>query len=105
VIRHEFGHALGLGHYISDDNNINLKWARGEATAPSIMVIFSHEVASENKIHPIDIEKVISLYGPDGFLGDQPKPFMGFEFKRQDCQRQVSNKLRHNCWQCNKGAL
>jgi hypothetical protein len=79
VIKHEFGHALGLGHYISDDNDINLKWARGTAVAPSVMAIFSHEVSSENKIHTIDIEKVYEIYGEDGFIRDVPKPFLGFE--------------------------
>jgi hypothetical protein len=79
VVRHEFGHALGLGHYISDDNDINLRWARGKAAAPSIMAIFSHEVASENKIQTIDIDKAYSLYGADGFLRNVTKPYLGFE--------------------------
>lgn len=79
VVKHEFGHALGLGHYISDDNDINLKWARGETPAPSIMAIFSHEVASENRIQTVDVETVYSLYGEDGFIRNQTKPFMGFE--------------------------
>lgn len=79
VVRHEFGHALGLGHYISDDNDINLKWARGGTPSPSIMAIFSHQSTSENRIHPIDVDAVYSMYGEGGFLRDEPKPFLGFE--------------------------
>ncbi|MGI0056364.1 MAG: hypothetical protein ACREAK_03190 [Nitrosarchaeum sp.] len=96
VIRHEFGHALGLGHYISDDNEINLRWARGEATAPSIMAIFSHEVSSENKIQTIDIEKVYSLYGEQGFLRNVPKPYMGFESFTTLKDQHVKDKTQTN---------
>jgi len=78
-VKHEFGHALGLGHYISDDNAINLKWARGGVPSPSIMAIFSHQVTKQNTIHTIDIDTVYSLYGEGGFLRDEPKPFLGFE--------------------------
>ena len=79
VLRHEFGHALGLGHYISDDNDVNLNWARGSIPAPSIMAIFSHQATRENRIQTIDIDTVHSLYGERGFLGDEPKPFLGFK--------------------------
>jgi len=96
VVRHEFGHALGLGHYISDDNNINLRWARGEAAAPSLMAIFSHEVASENRIQPIDIEKAYSLYGEDGFLRNVTKPYLGFESFKTLKQQYVKDKTLTN---------
>jgi len=79
VVKHEFGHALGLGHYISDDNDTNLKWARGGVPSPSIMAIFTHQATKQNIIHTIDIDRVYSLYGEEGFLGDQPRPFLGFE--------------------------
>ena len=87
VLRHEFGHALGLGHYISDDNEINLKWARGNSPSPSIMAIFSHQSTKDNRIQPIDIQTVYDMYGEEGFLRDEPLPFLGFgEFKTLDNQ-------------------
>lgn len=67
VIRHEFGHTLGLGHYVSDNESLNLQWATGENPPPSIMVIFSHENRGQNKILPFDVEQVFSMYGYDGF--------------------------------------
>jgi len=68
VVRHEFGHALGLGHYISDSDDLNLLWATGNGLSPSIMVIFSHESTRENRISLEDVKKVKSLYGKEGFL-------------------------------------
>jgi hypothetical protein len=71
AIKHEFGHALGLGHYISDDSKVNISWAQGHTTAPSIMAVFTHQNLNENIITPEDIKKVISIYGKEGFLRGQ----------------------------------
>jgi len=70
VIRHEFGHALGLGHYTADDLDVNVQWARGTIPSPSIMAVFSHQNAQENKIKTIDVKMVRELYGSNGFLPD-----------------------------------
>jgi len=70
VVRHEFGHALGLGHYESLDDRINENWSKGYSNPPSIMVIFSNENKKLNQITPLDVETVVSLYGEDGFLSD-----------------------------------
>ncbi len=71
VIRHEFGHSIGLGHYKSDDLGVNVEWARGNTPSPSIMVVFTHQNVEENRIKIADIQKVRELYGQSGFL---PEP-------------------------------
>jgi len=71
VIRHEFGHSIGLGHYKSDDLGVNVEWARGDTPSPSIMVVFTHQNVEENRIKIADIQKVRELYGQSGFL---PEP-------------------------------
>ncbi len=68
AVKHEFGHALGLGHYIADDIQINIDWARGSINAPSIMSVFTHQNVNENRITPKDIDKVRTLYGEEGFF-------------------------------------
>ncbi len=70
VIKHEFGHALGLGHYTSDNLDVSIGWARGTVPAPSIMAVFSHQNLNENIITPKDIVAVRSLYGENGFFPD-----------------------------------
>jgi hypothetical protein len=76
VIKHEFGHALGLGHYTSDNLDVSIGWARGTVPAPSIMAVFSHQNLNENIITPKDIVAVRSIYGQNGFLPDEDKPIV-----------------------------
>jgi len=63
VIKHEFGHALGLGHYKADVMELNIEWAQGNTIPPSIMVVFTHQNTDDNIITPKDIEKIRSIYG------------------------------------------
>jgi len=67
TIRHEVGHALGLGHYTADDVSVSLEWSKGKKPAPSIMIPFHAEVSDEQKIVPLDIDKLRSIYGENGF--------------------------------------
>ncbi|MGI0056904.1 MAG: hypothetical protein ACREAK_05965 [Nitrosarchaeum sp.] len=62
VVRHEFGHAIGLGHYLSVDEEINTRWATGQSLAPSIMVEFAHDNNKFQQITPLDVETVVSTY-------------------------------------------
>lgn len=71
IVRHEFGHALGLGHYTSDDDKINEDWARGRAPSPSIMTNFLYEIVKEQQIRPLDVDKVREVYGENGFKNTQ----------------------------------
>lgn len=56
--KHEFGHALGLGHEDTYDSYGNAK---------SIMNIFTNRINDQNKITDMDITNVLSIYGTDGF--------------------------------------
>jgi len=67
TIRHEIGHTLGLGHYSSDDNKVNLAWYKGTEEIPSIMVPAPENPALRT-IKDVDIEKVGQIYGLYGFL-------------------------------------
>jgi len=67
TIRHEVGHALGLGHYTADDVSVSLAWSTGKSPAPSVMVPFQTEFSDEQKIVPKDIDKLRSIYGENGF--------------------------------------
>jgi hypothetical protein len=67
TITHEMGHALGLGHYQADDPKVNQIWAKGGTDAESIMAVFSHENSKLMKIKQIDVEKIKSMYTPNGF--------------------------------------
>jgi len=87
LIKHEFGHALGLGHYVADNMEVNIAWAQGQVRAPSIMVVFSHQNFNENIITLKDIEKVASVYGEGGFLQNktiEENTFQSFESSLQE---------------------
>jgi hypothetical protein len=68
VIRHEMGHGFGLGHYMSSDEEVTLDWNKGLSPTPSIMVETSYDNSDELRIAPKDIEKLMDIYGEDGFL-------------------------------------
>lgn len=64
VVKHEFGHALGLGHYISDQEY------QGNGQVISIMNPYSDKMTDVDRIQEIDLRKVIEIYGQDGFNQD-----------------------------------
>jgi hypothetical protein len=68
VIRHEMGHGFGLGHYMSSDEDVTLEWNKGLSPTPSIMVETSYDNSDELRISPKDIEKLMGIYGEDGFV-------------------------------------
>jgi len=87
IVKHEFGHALGLGHYVADNLDVSVEWARGVINAPSIMAVFTHQNENENRITPKDIDKIRTLYGEEGFLHNQiieKKTFRSFESPQQE---------------------
>jgi hypothetical protein len=72
TIRHEIGHALGLGHYVIDDNT-RQKILTGEMYMPSIM-IDTVVVAgvTHYDITPLDIDALKTKYGNGGFNNTEP---------------------------------
>ena len=84
IATHEFGHAMGLGHYVSNDPNENYEWSTDPYASPSIMTIAVHYNEEKNKIRTIDTEKVKEIYGYAGF-GEKkittPQEFPKFETK------------------------
>jgi hypothetical protein len=68
IIRHEMGHALGLGHFLSD-NPANLsQWIRGETSLPSIMIPVVIAIGNSHfDITPYDIYEIKLIYGNNGF--------------------------------------
>lgn len=67
ILVHEIGHSFGLGHYVADDNEVNKKFYSSDKLAPSIMIPTTHNDPSLIKITQIDVDKVRSIYGSQGF--------------------------------------
>jgi len=66
TIRHELGHAFGLGHYPVTDEQMKL-YVNGDMTPPSIMVPSEHEYPMQFQITPLDVDQIKSKYGTNGF--------------------------------------
>lgn len=65
AIRHEIGHAFGLGHYITSQ----------DGSEPSIMIPYKSGVIYTSTISQIDIAQLESLYNNKGFGGNTQTTF------------------------------
>ena len=66
VVQHEFGHALGLGHYIAYDRVSMQDWYDTGIGYPSIMTPMPPNEEMKT-ITQEDIQRVRQIYGPNGF--------------------------------------
>ena len=72
ILLHEIGHSLGLGHFTTDDNEVMYQWLTSESP-PSIMIPNIHQNPGLTYITDVDIDKIKSIYGTGGFLGEYEK--------------------------------
>jgi len=95
TIRHELGHAFGLGHYISDDMQLNKDWASGGRPSPSIMIITEHENPYQIMILPVDVEKLRAIYGDGGFA-ENKKEIIEDGSKNEVTYQNIPDWIRNN---------
>ena len=62
---HELGHVFGLGHYITNEDELVKQWNQG-TYLPSIMMQ-GLPAQNSKQITELDLKKMVTLYGNDGF--------------------------------------
>jgi len=68
IIRHEMGHALGLGHFLSDNPTDLYQWIHGYTSLPSIMIPVVIAIGNSHfDITPYDTYEIKLIYGNNGF--------------------------------------
>ncbi|MDX1595770.1 MAG: hypothetical protein R3327_02400 [Nitrosopumilaceae archaeon] len=70
TIKHELGHALGLGHYNTEDKDRFQRWYDGVERPPSVMIPMKPTKIISTDITPLDVKKVVEIYGRDGFQAE-----------------------------------
>ena len=76
IMLHEFGHAIGLGHYIEDKTRYN------NVTSLMYPSFDPFDTNGEIIIEPIDLQMAVEIYGKDGFgglYGNAPR-FIGVDY-------------------------
>ena len=75
TIMHEIGHSIGLDHYFSDNPDVTASWSQ-LSILPSVMISGINNNADVKQVTNVDILKVRSIYGSDGFyaFGTVPVP-------------------------------
>ncbi len=76
IMLHEFGHAIGLGHYIEDKTRYN------NVTSLMYPSFDPFDTNGELIIEPIDLQMAVEVYGKDGFgglYGNAPR-FIGVDY-------------------------
>ncbi len=74
TVVHEVGHSFGLDHYISDNDVITKSWSTVNKSPPSVMIPTIHKTPSLMKITDVDIQKIRSIYGSEGFFAFSSVP-------------------------------
>jgi len=73
TLKHEFGHAFGLGHYVSTNSDLMQDWYDAPLGAPSIMAIYSPDNEEVRDISMIDLQTIGEIHGYYGF-GKEKNP-------------------------------
>jgi len=75
TLMHEIGHSIGLDHYFSDNPDVTASWSQ-LSILPSVMISGISSHADVKQVTNVDIQKVRSIYGSEGFyaFGTAPVP-------------------------------